>query len=497
MLGAAASAWLCAAMPVFSQEAYYWSYAQHLDLSYFDHPPMVGWMIWLGTTLVGDGAQGVRLLTWLCGLGVSWLGLLLLRDFGVDRAGQRLWLVVALSAPVLLVARVLANPDPPLALFFTLTLLALWRARQGLLRWWLLAGFAAGLALLSKYTAAFLSVTGALLLLLDPRYRRQLRRPGPYLAVLMAALVFSPVVYWNWLHDFESFRFQTSGRFARGQFSLHWFAQLVGSQIGLLNPLLAILLPVAVLWHLRRVREDARALFLLAGGLPLLAYMGFQSFWIQVKPNWLVPTYVPLLLGLVVYWRETDLQARRPALARAVRWSLMAVLALVPLAPLVRLLPPGSGSSWHGWSTVAAHAERWEEMVDLEDGIEGNMFFFAADYRDAAQLDRNLKLHWMAEGAAHGERLALGETEPTLAQNVLGKAALQFDHWDAPERHLGQNAVFVLPRPQQRVLMVQEARRRFEQVECVEHLSIDTWGIHQSDFDIYVCRGYRGPKAKG
>ena len=48
---AVVSAWLCAALPVFSQEAYYWTYAQHPDLSYFDHPPMVAWLIWLGTLI--------------------------------------------------------------------------------------------------------------------------------------------------------------------------------------------------------------------------------------------------------------------------------------------------------------------------------------------------------------------------------------------------------------------------------------------------------------
>ncbi len=62
--------WLCLAMPVFSQEAYYWSYAQHPALSYFDHPPMVAWLIWLGTQVLGDGALGIRVCTLLCALTV-------------------------------------------------------------------------------------------------------------------------------------------------------------------------------------------------------------------------------------------------------------------------------------------------------------------------------------------------------------------------------------------------------------------------------------------
>ena len=48
------SLWLCVTMPVFSQEAYYWTYAQHPDLAYFDHPPMMAWLIWLGTAVFGE-----------------------------------------------------------------------------------------------------------------------------------------------------------------------------------------------------------------------------------------------------------------------------------------------------------------------------------------------------------------------------------------------------------------------------------------------------------
>ena len=49
-------------------EAYYWNYAQHMDLSFFDHPPMVAWLIWLGTGLFGDNEFGVRVGAVICGL---------------------------------------------------------------------------------------------------------------------------------------------------------------------------------------------------------------------------------------------------------------------------------------------------------------------------------------------------------------------------------------------------------------------------------------------
>lgn len=494
-LAALASAWLCMALPVFSQEAYYWTYAQHPDMSYFDHPPMVAWLIWLGTSVFGDGAFGLRFGTWVCGLGTTWFGLLLLRDFGVDHRGQGLWILFGIGSPILLVARVLTNPDPPLLCFWTLTLLALWRARSGQLGWWAIAGVAAGAALLSKYTAAFLAIGGLLMLLLDPLLRRQWRRPGPYLGVLLAFVTFLPVVIWNVNNDFESFRFQTANRFARGSLNWRWCVELISGQFGLLNPLLALLLPWSVWWLLRRMQQrDARSLLVLAFGLPLPCYMLLQSLWIQVKLNWLIPGYAPLLLGVALWWRESGVELRRPRLLRWVIGSMVLLQVAVVAAPLVRMMPPGRGSSWTGWDQIVVRAEHWEDRIDLEDGIEGNFFFFAADYRDAAQLGRNLLLYRRAEGG-HIDPTELNLAfEPTMAQNVLGQDALQYDHWSAPSARIGQDALFVLPRPEGREQFVATAGDYFDRVEKVERVAVEFWGIHLFDTDLFVCRNYRGPK---
>ena len=42
------------------EETYYWNYALHLDIGYLDHPPMVAWLIWLGTNVFGTTEFGVR-----------------------------------------------------------------------------------------------------------------------------------------------------------------------------------------------------------------------------------------------------------------------------------------------------------------------------------------------------------------------------------------------------------------------------------------------------
>lgn len=497
VLVAVASAWLCASLPVFAQEAYYWTYAQHPDLSYFDHPPMVAWLIWLGTSVFGDGAAGIRLGTWTCGMVTTWTGARILARFGVDATGQRGWILVSVLSPILGMAHCLANPDPPLVCGWTVALFALWRARDGGLVWWLLAGVAAGCALLSKYTAIFLAPAGLALLLFDPAMRRQLRRPGPYLAVLVAAIVFLPVLAWNVRNDFESFRFQTESRFAAGRLGTAWLTEFLGGQFAALHPALAVALPFAVVWAARRsFARDPRAAWLLVFGLPLPLYLLANSLFIQVKINWVAPAYVPLVLAIVVWWRESGIASSRPTAIRVAVLSLLVVLLAVPLAPAWRLIPPGKGSSWIGWDEIAARAEAWEDRIDAEDGIEGNVFFFGADYRDAAQLGRALKILWKDEDEHPGPAGGRDSGEPTLAQNVFAKPALQYDHWEPPANRTGQDAIFVLPRPDDREAQVEEATRCFVKVEKVERVTIRRLGIHLLDADIYVCHTYRGPQKR-
>ena len=481
------AAYLSLAMPVFSQEAYYWTYAQHPDLSYYDHPPMVAWLILLGTTLFGDGAAGIRFGTWLCSAIVAWLGLALLRDMGITKRGRSAWLVLLLCVPILGMTHFLANPDAPLVTAWIATLLCLWRARDGVLHWWLLAGAAAGCALLSKYTAAFLLPGGILVMLMDPRMRPQWRRPGPWLAVLVSAAVFSPVVIWNVLHDFESFRFQTAGRLERATPGLRWFGEFVGGQFLVFNPVVAVAMACSIAFLSRRVRRDPRALWLLAFALPMAGTFLVASVFMHVKVNWLAPVAATAALGTAVWWDEAI--GRVPSRSwRVATWAAVSVTALLLFAPLIRLFPQRKGATWFGWDRVAAAAEAWEERVDTEDGVEGNMFFFAMDYKDAAQLTRSLSLH--AKRSPVPDLL-----ETTMAQNVLGRSALQFGLWENPRSRIGENAILVLPRPEDRAEILAEARSRFDAVERVERIDVACLGIDVLTVDLFVCRGYRGPAA--
>lgn len=190
-------------------EAYYWNYAQHIDLSYVDHPPLSGWLIWLGTTLFGDSEFGVRIAAFICGLvAMGYLYALTLNIYDKS-TGMRAILLLAIL-PIGFVHGMMMTPDAPLLAAWAATLYYMERVLiAGHSKAWIGVGIAFGLGILSKYTLGLLGLASLIFMLLDPIARRWLFRPHPYLAAIIALLIFSPVIIWNSENNWISFLFQS------------------------------------------------------------------------------------------------------------------------------------------------------------------------------------------------------------------------------------------------------------------------------------------------
>ncbi|TYP78381.1 dolichol-phosphate mannosyltransferase [Nitrosomonas communis] len=204
-------------------EAYYWVYAQHMDLSFFDHPPMVAWLIWLGTSIFGDNELGVRISAFICSLITMGYLYALACNLYDKQTGLRTLLLLAIL-PFSFATGMLMTADAPLIAAWAATLYYMERALiAGRSSAWLGMGITFGLGLLSKYTIGLLGMAALLFVILDPIARRWMRRAHPYLAALLALLLFTPVLIWNAEHNWASFLFQ--GRRLEGagddQFSVH------------------------------------------------------------------------------------------------------------------------------------------------------------------------------------------------------------------------------------------------------------------------------------
>src|ERR1700761_696259 len=192
-----------------TDEAYYWTWSKENVLSFLDHPPMIAWFIRFGTAIFGDTNFGVR----FAGIVAMLVTQLLLADIVRRVTHDARAVVLALLMPEaalyygLLMAKV--SPDVAMIPFAVAMLWALVRLDEsGDARWWLAAGLFAGLALLSKFTAIML-VPAVVAFALVPDWRRRwLLSPWPWLAALIAVIVFLPALIWNAQHDWASFRFQ-------------------------------------------------------------------------------------------------------------------------------------------------------------------------------------------------------------------------------------------------------------------------------------------------
>ena len=282
------------------QEAYYWNYAQHLSIGYLDHPPMVAWVIWLGTSLLGDTEVGVRLGAFVAWMVTAFFCFRLTRDLFDSSTALRALLLLSIL-PFFFGIGLTVTPDSFLTAAWAGFLYFLERALLGGRRpaWWGV-GVCAGVGILCKYTIALLVPAVLLFLLADRQSRPWLLRLEPYGALVLAFLLFAPVIIWNAQHQWASFVFQGSRRFL-DTFSFT-FPELAGSVLLLLTPTGALAAIVALSSRAKTRQEEIdvplereKRLFISLFTLfPLLFFIAF-SLVRTAKLNWTGPLWLAVI----------------------------------------------------------------------------------------------------------------------------------------------------------------------------------------------------------
>lgn len=225
-------------------QAYYWTWSRENVVSFLDHPPLIAWLIRFGTALFGDTNFGVR----FPGL-VAMLAMQLLLAAIVWRVLRDYRYVIAVvlmteAAPVYGLMMAKLAPDTALIPCELVMIWALVRlAQSGDQRWWLPAGFFGGLALASKYTAVLLAPAILAFVLVPAWRRRQLAGPWLWIALVLALLAFSPVLYWNAIHDWASFKFQLDRPPQVSGWSARYVGEFIGQQFALVG---FVLFPVVI-----------------------------------------------------------------------------------------------------------------------------------------------------------------------------------------------------------------------------------------------------------
>lgn len=367
---------VAAVLPLTPDETYYFTWAQHLQSGYLDHPPMVALWIKLGTDLVGNHALGVRLLGPVSAALGSWV----LYDTGNHLLpGRRFGLQAAafFNATLMLGAGcAIMTPDTPLIFFWTCGLWALAKLiSSGGARWWLVAGLCAGLMLFSKYTAVlFLAAVGGWAFSCRA-IRPQLRTAWPWLGIILALLVFAPDIAWNATHGWASY-FKQGGRVNgfHPSRALQYFAELIGAQTMLFTPLIAFLAGRG-LWQLRHAPQPGARLLLWLTLLPSLVFLE-HVLTNRVESNWPAIIYPSACLAAAACAPRRWIN---PALALGA-----VITAVVYLQSLSGFMPlPASEDTTSlqlsGWQVMAQQAAATHpDFITSDDySITSEMAFYA------------------------------------------------------------------------------------------------------------------------
>ncbi len=393
-----------AAVELGNDEVYYFTYAAYPDWSHFDHPPMVGFVIWLfslGHYL--DGQLWMRLGAILLAAANTYLIWQIGTKLKNQIVGWYAALLYTASFYTSIIGGLFIMPDTPQLFFWLLSLLFMvnivqekdinWQSKRTML----LLGVSIGLGMLSKYTSVYLWF-GFLLFLLIHR-RQWFARIELYLSGIISLLVFSPVIYWNFRNNFISFTFHEDRVNMASNTQLHW--DYLGTEIGgaalYQNPIVFALIVTAVfiiLFGKKKLLSKPLTNLLLLQSLPLIITFLAVSLFRRTLPHWTGPGYIALMLltaAVLAHINENKTKIWPPGLVLAVSLFTIGILAtgfhvnrgLVPL----QKMGGDPTLDMYGWGYLGHRFKQLKADTEYVQQADTNTSVLATNWFDAAHLD--------------------------------------------------------------------------------------------------------------
>ncbi|MEM9908165.1 MAG: glycosyltransferase family 39 protein [Cyanobacteria bacterium P01_D01_bin.44] len=471
-------------------EAYYWLWGQHLDWSYYDHPPFHAWVQGGFAALLGTSRGVVRLPTLISNGLFLWSYYQIARALYGKQAGLAWGVIVAslLASPLYFIFLTLAWHDHWLLAFSLLS--ARWgirffdQYRQGKGNSALLygAGLALGLAYLCKYTAIFVGLAAIATLLSDRQLRPLLREGRLYGAGAIAALAALPILMWNYQNDWLSFQYYLTRSVDGGGTAFKPLEVLSfwGLSILIVSPFLSW----AFLQLLRSQPLQQRQssfwpftiwLFTLSTGV--LSGVGLFS---TALYYWNILAYVLLVAWLPVYFLQTDYEGctatphypwRHLGLWHwAQRFGCLVTALLVVnycVLPISALFGPEGdpdGRMLFGWDTVGPAVEAFQQRQSAKEGMPS--LLLTTDYRSASAL-------------------AFALNNPSVL--AISDRIDQFDVW-AKRRPLAGRSALILSDDWHP--LTDAVSQQFDEVSPVATVPVQQWGVPIKTYYLHYGEGF-------
>jgi hypothetical protein len=293
-------------IPITGDEALFYVWSQDLSLGYYDHPPMIAWILaplsWFSSQLVVVRLPA-SILNHLVALGI--INLVIHWQPEKKNSAYKVGIIYLLLPSTIL--SVLVTNDSALFLFVALASYFFIRGeieeRNGInsknnfvpLNYFACGAFL-GMAFLSKYLAIFIAVSFFVILLYKRRYLN-------LLVVSITSAIFLLInFFWNINNCWQNILFNTVNR----------TDDLVSPLVGVPSYLLILIYLITpwLLWYLYQSRNTLKnnASLALLAFIPFVLF-GILSFKQLIGLHWL-PVYLPALL-LVICLSATEKQLNR------------------------------------------------------------------------------------------------------------------------------------------------------------------------------------------
>ncbi len=452
-------------------EAQYWSWSRDFAFGYFSKPPVIGWVIGFSTAVCTGGEACVRLASPLFHGATALMLFFLAQRMFNDRTA--FWTsVLYATLPGIWFSAGLITTDVPLLFFWSVALLALYAFREERSwPWALLLGAAIGFGLMSKYAMLYFLIGMGLLTVFDIRTREALLGARAVVALIVAAAIFAPNIWWNAAHDFSTVTHTAANaNWGANLFNFDKFLEFVAGQFGIFGPLLFGGLVVALFQLARRWKArgelDDKLLWLAAFVVPALAVGLVQAFISRANANWAASAYVAAT-PLVVAWLLTGRwRALLPA-SFVLHNAFGFLLAMMVVFPTI--------ITWVGQENSFKRVRGWEEIGKYVER-HANAGFGDESYTAVVTNDRLT----FAELLYYAPDL-------TVPLTIWDQNGIAENHYELTAPLTSDNTGLVL--------LVGNGRRveliaaRFERAEKIDTLSVNIGGGRTRDYEVYVLYG--------
>ncbi len=465
-------------------EAHYWDWSRNLDLSYYSKGPGIAYIIRASTALLGNTVLGVRmpavvfmflstLIIYKLTVGIS----ARFSGFESEKSRSNVALLNAFIfniTPLFATFGVINTIDSPLIFFWSLSLLMFWNLvaewpikRKG--NWqWLLLGLVVGVGVLVKYSMVFFLASAFLFLLFNREKRGLLLKVGPWAGALVSIVTTLPIIIWNARHHWVTFLHTAGQAHLKDGFTLRpaRFFEFIGSQLGVVGPVLFGIMLVAIYWSYRQKRDDGFLFWFFA---PTFLFFILKSLQGKVQANWALPCYISATVaaGLYIYKHWSQWKSK----GKVVVVSGLAITLLITIVahyPRLISLPPKMDPSarLRGWRPLGMEVSR------IVKDFKGHYFVFSDRYQITAELAFYVK------------------GQPRTYCVNLGRRMNQYDLWPGFHDLKGYDAVFVRwgrkSLPQRIASSFDECSRRL--------LTVKEGDYVLRDYSIFICKDFHGMK---